>query len=161
MDAWCHWFLLNTVSGINELPKRSQILGGYTLRRKLWNPLFLQIKLQNFRVFTKEYSLQSQWPCNYNGTPRLCPDKGSSCFFHWECWMKHSGVFHTGSAWSSARILSRARAEPLVWTSCNLDQKFQACTENPSWTLFTLKTQLRLGPGYTVKNWDTCLKNTF
>ncbi len=57
------------------------------------------------------------------------------------------GFFHTGSARGSARISSRARAEPLVWTSCSSDKKFQACTENPSWTLFTLKARLRLGSG--------------
>ena len=33
----------------------------------------------------------------------------------------------------------------VVWTSCSSDQKFQACTENPSWTLSTLTAQLRLG----------------
>ncbi len=55
------------------------------------------------------------------------------------------GAFHTGLAWGSARIQSRAWAEPLVGTSCSSDEKFQACTENLSWTLFTLKAQLRLG----------------
>ncbi len=61
--------------------------------------------------------------------------------------LKNIGVFHTGSARGSAQIPSRAQAEPSVWTSCSSDQKFQACTENLSWTLFTLKAQLRISSG--------------
>ena len=50
-------------------------------------------------------------------------------------------------AWLGARL--GFQAEPLVWTSCSSDQNCQTCTQNPSWTLFTLKAQLRLGSGFS------------
>ncbi len=61
------------------------------------------------------------------------------------------GVFHTGSARGSARILSQAWAEPLVWTPCCSDQKFQAYTQNLSWTVFTLEAQVKLSSGSAQK----------
>ena len=63
----------------------------------------------------------------------------------------HNGAFHTGSARGSARsaqILSQARAEPLVWTPCRSDRKFQAYTQNLSRTLFTLEAQVKLSSGW-------------
>ncbi len=62
-----------------------------------------------------------------------------------------NGAFHTGSARGSVRILSRAQAEPLVWTPCGSDQKFQAYTQNLSRTLFTLETQVKLSSGSARK----------
>ncbi len=58
--------------------------------------------------------------------------------------MHHDGAFHTGSAGGSAWILSQAQAEPLVWTPCCSDQKFQDYTQNLSRIVFTLDAQVKL-----------------
>ncbi len=71
--------------------------------------------------------------------------------------LHHSGVFHTRSL---AEIPSRVRAEPLVWTSCSSDKKFQAWTENLSRTLFTLKAQLRLGSLFSEMSQHDFLPNS-
>ena len=66
-----------------------------TLIKKLWYPLFLQshmtfVYLQRNIVDNNKYSprqvrativMQSQWLCNYSGTPGLCPDDKASWWF--------------------------------------------------------------------------------
>ncbi len=67
--------------------------------------------------------------------------------------LEHVGAFHTGWARGSAQIPSQAWAEPLVWTPCSFDQKFQAYTQNLSRTLFTLKAQPMLSSAQKILSW--------
>ncbi len=58
---------------------------------------------------------------------------------YWEFpWKTPRGISHR---------LSRAWAEPPVWTPCSSDQIYQAYTQNLSQTLFTLKAQPKLSSG--------------
>ena len=90
------WISKKKLQIVSQIDCTKNVLTGlwsHTLRKELWNPFLLQshmtlVYLQrnvvdNNKVnsltdmASTQWHSQIQWLCNYNGTPSLCPDKGS------------------------------------------------------------------------------------
>ncbi len=109
-----------------------------TLSSSEATPRYLPTSLRAILTSRDSSSWQFRW------TARSC-----CCFMISPYVEKKNILRHFTLAQLGARLGSWA--EPLVWTPCSTDKKFQACTQNLSQTLFTLEAQVKHSSGSAQK----------